>query len=122
MTLNTAAAVALTWIAACLLLTPGCGGMAPAPNRQPSSQRVPEAVVAEETLLDDALAAARDTSAACPDRCRSAEAVCAAADRICAIVDDLRDVSLAPRCDRARLSCESGRESVSSCGCTATAD
>lgn len=114
-----ASTLALTVVASGLVLAVGCGGMAPTPNRQPSAQRVPDAVVEDEALIDDALAQARDTSAACPDRCRSAGAVCEAAERICTIVDELRDVSLAPRCDRARLSCESGRESVSSCGCAA---
>lgn len=114
-----ASTLALAVVASGLVLAVGCGGMAPAPNRQPSSQRVPDGVLEDEALIEDALAQARDPSAACPDRCRSSEAVCQAADRICAIVDELRDVSLAPRCDRARVSCESGRESVSSCGCAA---
>lgn len=102
-----------------LVLLGGCGGMAPAPNRPPSSQRVPDGILEDEALIEDALTQARDPSAACPDRCRSAEAVCEASERICAIVEELRDVSLAPRCDRARVSCGEGRDSVASCSCSA---
>jgi hypothetical protein len=50
-----------------------------------------------------------------------AGAVCEAAERICHVVDELRDVSLAPRCDRARGACTDARERVSACGCPAEA-
>ncbi len=118
-TMNVSSRLLIAALASGLLLASGCGGMASAPIRHPSSQRVPDTIVEDEARIDDALVQARDPSAACPDRCRAAVAVCEAAERICAIVDELRDVSLAPRCDAARMSCSSGRDSVSSCGCEA---
>jgi len=120
-TMNVSSRLLIAAILSGQLLAFGCGGMSSVPVRQPSSQRVPDAIVQDEALIDGELAQARDPSAACPDRCRSAGAVCEAAERICAIVDELRDVSLAPRCDAARMSCASGRDSVSSCGCEAAA-
>jgi hypothetical protein len=99
-----------------------CAGAAPAPRSSaPQGRAVPDAIVEDEALLDDALADAGDESRACPDRCQMAGAVCDAAERICGVVSELRDVSLAPRCDRARGSCADARARVSSCGCGASA-
>lgn len=100
------------------LLLSGCAGRAPArPEPAPSAQRAPVALEEAEERLRVGLGIVEDDSAACPDRCQAAEGVCEAADRVCAIVAELRDVTLAPRCDRARAACASGREIVSSCGC-----
>lgn len=104
-----------------VLAITGCAGRAPAPrDEQPEARSVPDRIRHDEALIEDAMAETRDDTRACPDRCRSAAAVCEAADRICAVVSELRDVSLAPRCDHARASCTEARTTVSACGCTMT--
>ncbi|GAB4217425.1 MAG: hypothetical protein OHK0013_44890 [Sandaracinaceae bacterium] len=85
----------------------------------PTARAVPDVIVEDEALLDDALAGVRAERRACPERCDMAGSVCEAAERICRVVGELRDVSLAPRCDRARGACAEARERVSACGCPA---
>ncbi|MBX7191019.1 MAG: hypothetical protein K1X94_03125 [Sandaracinaceae bacterium] len=98
----------------------GCAGHASLEReRARTASEAPPSLVAEEARLAEAYAIVEDESAACPDRCRSADGVCVAAEHVCDIVEALHDVTLAPRCDRARAACRSGRELVSSCGCSA---
>jgi hypothetical protein len=103
-----------------LALVAGCAGRAPAPQeRRPApSQSVPDRILEDEVIIEDLRATLGDDSLACPDRCRSSAAIGEAAERICAVVSELRDVSLAPRCDRARATCREAAGTVSSCGCT----
>lgn len=98
----------------------GCAGRAPAPREgtPPPSHRAHDAILEDEVLIEDLRVTLGDDSLGCPDRCRASASICEAADRICAVVSELRDVSLAPRCDRARASCREATRTVSSCGCT----
>ena len=98
----------------------GCASRASTPHEEhPQARSVPDRIVEDEALIEGLIEETRDDTRACPDRCRSAEGVCAAAERICAVVSELRDVSLAPRCDRARASCSEARSAVAACGCAA---
>ncbi len=104
-----------------LLAATGCAGRAPTPHEEhPQARSVPDRIVEDEALITDLMDDTRDDTRACPDRCRSADGVCEAADRICAVVAELRDTSLAPRCDRARAACSEARTTVSGCGCSST--
>lgn len=104
-----------------VLVATGCAGRASTPpEAHPQARSVPDRIVEDEALIEGLVEETRDDTRACPDRCRSAEGVCEAADRICAVVSELRDVSLAPRCDRARASCSEARTAVAACGCAAT--
>lgn len=117
---RTAPLLVLVLLGPLLVLLPACAGAAPSSRATASQGRaVPDAIVEDEALIDDALAGAGDDSRGCPDRCQLAGAVCDAAERICGVVSELRDVSLAPRCDRARGACVEARERVTSCGCEA---
>ena len=98
----------------------GCAGRAPAPREgaPPPSHRAHDQILEDEVIIEDLRLTLGDDSLGCPDRCRASASICEAADRICAVVSELRDVSLAPRCDRARASCREAAGTVSSCGCT----
>jgi hypothetical protein len=106
--------------AACVSVLGGCAGRAPAPHepRPAPSRSVPDRIVEDEVLIEDLRATVGDDSLGCPDRCRASASICEAAERICGVVSELRDVSLAPRCDRARATCREAAGTVSSCGCT----
>jgi hypothetical protein len=108
-----AAMAGLLWLA-------GCAGRAPAPHepRPAPSRSVPDRILEDEVLIEDLRATVGDDSLGCPDLCRASASICEAAERICGVVSELRDVSLAPRCDRARASCREAAGTVSSCGCT----
>ena len=108
-----AAMAGVLWLA-------GCAGRAPAPHelRPAPSRSEPYRIYEDEVLIEDLRVTLGDDSLGCPDRCRPPASICEAADRICAVVSELRDVSLAPRCDRARASCREAAGTVSSCGCT----